>query len=251
MPLALQFVYRRQDSAPLAEDDGDRRSLIAAMLAAGRENGLVVAGAADTHAHAVARGAKRPDRLAAATQYRVCTARGDGARLEPTRVTAVRDQWHLQNTFFYVLKQAQHHAVGGDPRFEATTLPDMLGLRVIAPWLPARVHAALPRLSRHQLLEILGVDELVPGFDIATLADAAAAAVATRDLSRRTPLVVEARRAAVELGSEHLYDDELAALLGIHPRSIRKLRVRPVRLDLVRAIALQMGLRASGAPGER
>lgn len=250
MSLALQFVYRRQDSAPLADDDGDRRGLIAAILAAGKNHGLLVAGAADTHAHAVAKGPRRPDRLAAATQYRVCTARGDGARLERTRVTEVRDQWHIQNSFFYVLKQAQHHAVGGDPRFEATTLPDLLGLRVIAPWLPGRVLAALPRLSRQQLLDVLAVDDLAPGFDPVMLADSAAAAVAARDLSRRTPLVIEARRAAIELGTDHLYDHELALLLGMHPRSIRKLRQRPVRLDLVRAVGLQMGLRAAVAPGE-
>ncbi len=244
MPLALQFVYRREDSAPLAENDGDRRALIAAILAGGKDHGLLVAGAADTHAHAVAKGPRRPDRLAAATQYRVRTARGDGARLEPTRVTEVHDQWHLQNAFFYVLKQAQHHAVGGDPRFEATTLPDLLGLRVIAPWLPARVYAALPRVSRQQLLDILGLDTLAVGFEHATLIDSAAAAVAAPDLSRRTPLVVDARRAAIELGSDHLYDDELATLLGVHRRSLRKHRRRPVRLDLVRAIGLQMGLRA-------
>ncbi len=247
MPLALQFVYRRQDGSPLAEDDGDRRALISAILAAGKNHGLLVAGAADTHAHAVAKGARRPDRLAAATQWRLRTARGDGVRLEPTRVTEVRDQWHLQNAFFYALKQAQHHAVGGDPRFEATTLPDMLGLRVIAPWLPARVHAAIPRVSRQQLLELLGLDTLATGFDPLALVDSAAAAVAARDLSRRAPVVVDARRAAIELGSEHLYDDELASLLGVHPRTLRKLRQRPVRLDLVRAIALQMGLRAARA----
>ena len=77
-------------------------------------------------------------------------------------ITDVRDQWHLSSTFFYVLDQRDHHAVGGDFFHEATSLPDLLGMRKLGAHTRQLVRERLPPM-RLDLLPILGVPELEPG----------------------------------------------------------------------------------------
>ena len=83
---------------------------------------------------------------------------------------------------------------GSDPWHDASVLPDLLGLRVLGGDVRERVRERLPRVDRRRLLEILGVEALHAGADLAIGVEAAAAAVARADLSGKARCVVAARR---------------------------------------------------------
>jgi hypothetical protein len=151
-------------------------------------------GLADNHLHLIVLGAERPSALATECG-RAISRLQLGARCEPARVTTIEHLAHLANTLRYVHRQDLKHGVDQDPRREGTSLPDLLGLRVVAPWLVPRVRLTLPRLRGRDLLTELGVETLdervVPGL----LADAAAAALALPVLEGRATRVLLARRA--------------------------------------------------------
>ena len=162
---------------------------------------------------------------------------------------AHRDTWHAEKVLAYVHRQDQHHGVGLDPLREGTTLPALFGLRVDGRWLAERVRALLPRVNRRDLLEQWGIQRLDEAEALHHLSEAAAAAVGLPSLTGRQTIVVAARRAAVH-ACRGPATEAVAAALGLTSRAVRKLRAQPPNSELVRAIRLQMGLRAV-APAPR
>ena len=142
------------------------------------------------------------------------------------------------------MRQQERHGVCLDPLREGTSLPDVLGLRVLDPSLATRFAARLPRVERADLLALLGVDLVRGPVDLEPLADAAAAALALPDLHGQDPERMAAKRAAVHVGqAADLRPAQIAELLTSPSRTVRRLAGDAPRTDLVRAVCLQLRLR--------
>lgn len=159
-----------------------------------------------------------------------------------------------------------------DPCHDAGSLPDLVGARILIPRathlagtdrgegapiaLPlgtatrSRVAAMLPRLRRDELLDELGLSgDAASSIDEAPLdpthrAGAAAASVGLAHLRARGQDEAAARLAAVHLAAGRVPVRELASALGVTPRAVFKLRVQLPLIALVRALALQLRMRA-------
>jgi hypothetical protein len=163
------------------------------------------------------------------------------APFERARFRPILGTSHLARAVPYVLRQRLHHGAAHDPGFDGCSIVDLFGLRVLDPELPRRVQRYLPRLTR---------EAAAPWFprlrcitpELETLAEAAAAAVATVDLQGNTPSVAAARRAAIQIAVASADIDDAAALLGLTVPAARRLRARPSDPLLVRAVRGQLAL---------
>src|SRR6185503_2889889 len=72
-------------------------------------------------------------------------------------VTPIRDIWHLKNVVKYIFTQDTHHGFHHDRLREASSLPDTLGWRTHGVEIARRLKEQLPRLSRAELLEMIGM----------------------------------------------------------------------------------------------
>lgn len=158
---------------------------------------------------------------------------GGRSAFQRAHVVGVETQSHLERTFRYVLRQEEHHRAALDVRHEASSAPDVLGLRLIAPDLPERVHVALPRLTGRAIIEWLGLRFGEP--DYARLADAAAAALALPQLDDRSSATAMARAAAVHAATD-LTTMEIADRLTVTRRCVERLRHQPPPRALVEAV---------------
>jgi len=246
MPLGYHVIQRLEDDRVLVRDTGQRRIYAETVLRIGRDAGLFCFGLPDTHSHVGlecerSTAGRFAQRLAIGLRQNL----GLVAPFSPVRLREIRDQAHLGNAFAYILSQGSHHGVDADPWLEATAVPDLLGLRVIGAYLPGRVRALLPRLRRADLLAKLGIEDLDVGHALDDLADAAAATVAAPRLVGRSSAIVDARRAAISFArGEGAATAHIAQLLAISARAVRWLERGPARREHVRAVGLQLGLRA-------
>jgi hypothetical protein len=247
-PLGHHLVFRAVDSRVIAPHADDQRRLARTLLRVGEDFGLVAFRASGDHLHVEC----LCDRLAAGrfaqTVGSSLTQQLDLPGFLPVWFEPLVDQRHVENTFAYVLGNAEKHGAANDPLHEASSIGVTLGLSVGPGRLVTRVRGALPKVSRAQLLRILGVRELEPGFRLADLADAAAGAVLLPRLDQ-TPEACRARRAAVRVALPHAPAGAIAAALECSERTIRRFRAGQPEPTLERAIALRMGHRA--ALGER
>lgn len=197
----------------------------------------------DTHAHAlVACDREEAIRFARAVSIALQKSLRPGARFERTRVKPIVDRRHLYGTFHYILRQHEHHGVTSDPFHDGSHLPDVTGLRCIGDSLEAAVRGHLQRLE----LMLPPRGELLP----VHLVDAGAAALALPDLRGKSPDVVLARAAVVQVGCTVGVTRELADLLAIGRSTVNRLRKAPVPRALLRAVEGQARWRAAVIGGK-
>jgi hypothetical protein len=237
---------RLSDDRVIAPTTGAIRTVARAVMARGRAVTLLAFAIADTHLHVLVACSRADARRFA---HHAAIAIGRLLRLrvpfEPTRVRPVVDQRHLYQAFRYVLRQHEHHGLGSDPAHDGSSLPDLLGMRILDPGHAQTVRMILPRLDRRQLAASLGIVLTSVGATPAELlVSAAAAAAGLPDLASRAPACVQARRAAVRAAGE-LPTRTIALALGASSRSIQRLRGEEVDPRLVRAVELQWRFRAS------
>ncbi|MBI4700974.1 MAG: hypothetical protein HY744_07415 [Deltaproteobacteria bacterium] len=248
--LGYHIILHLSDGRVIAPTQPQRRMLARVVLEQGRGCGLLAFRGADTHLHLEVP-CDRPaaGRLVRRLKNAVWRRLELPIHFDPVRLKAIEGQHHLRNLFLYVLRQEQHHGIGLDPYHDSSNLPDLLGMRLLGGYTVANVRAFLPRVTRAELLDLLGLADLdrVPwsAAQLASyLADSAAAAAALPGLAGRSDEVVQARRAAVHVAREVLSTHELAALLGFSERSVLRLRREAPQPELVRAVELQLRLRS-------
>ncbi len=248
--LAHHLVLRLEESRLLAPTPPARRWLAGSLVRCGGPDGLLAFGIADTHAHVLL----TADRAKAGAMARRAEAAAQrhlrpGVPFEPARYWAVKGQFHLENTFIYVLRQAEHHGVTTDPFHDGSLLPELLGLRVGGREVVEHVQQVLPRCNRADLLALLGLESLEPGLPCEHLADAAAAAFGLPDLSGRDARTLAARAAAVAFARRTLEPGEVARLLGTSPKTVTRHEGRRPTEAEIEAVALQAGLRQRRSSG--
>lgn len=245
--IGFHVMFRLLDRRPLATTAAALREIACVMLRIGEQNGLLAFGVADDHLHAmVVIGRVAAGTFARSVENALHHRLRLGVRFEPARIIPLRDQGHASSTFHYVQRQDERHAIHRDPFREGTSLPDLLGARVIdsGSTIVGRVRANLQRVTRDDLLAHFprGVfDERPIALD--GLADAAAAALALPDLSGRGPDVSKARLAAVHVAGPETPTKLLAESLCVGSRAIQLLRAAPRDLRVERAVRMQALLR--------
>ncbi|NUP12411.1 MAG: hypothetical protein HOW73_40720 [Polyangiaceae bacterium] len=239
------------DSRVLAPDSTARRAIARVVANQAGSRGLLVFAAADTHVHWIATCSRE---VAGELARRIGGSLSKRLRLpvafEASRFVPVWDQAHLTRAVLYVLRQREHHDVSADPTLDGTSLPDLLGWRLLGPNADAyvaRTAALLPRLRRTDFLELAGLGELQPAAEArADLAEAAAAAFGLAEVSGITRAHVLAKRAAVHAGLRcDVHLDTIAASLRVCLRSAQRMRAEPADDGAVKAVGYQLAIRAT------
>ncbi len=250
MSFASHLMLRLRVDRVVARSPGGRRGLADTVLRASAPFPLLCFRAADTHIHLLLgcdeRSARECGRrIEIGLTQRLQLAPG----FSPGYARPVVDQRHLRNAFAYILRQEARHGIGRDPLHDASSLPDLLGLRVVAPELRGRVGEWLPRVAIDELWSLLPGSVEPASVDV--LAEAGAAALALPGLRGRRRGVVEGRAAAAQVAVGYGVE-RLASALSVTPRTVRRLwslRVDPV---LLRAVEMQARLRTGAlAVGEQ
>ena len=245
MSLAHHLMLRLRDDRVVATTLPARRALARAVLKAGRACTLLAFRAADTHLHIEA-ACDRVDAGQLARRVEIALSRALRLPLPfaPAHLRPILDQQHLQNTFWYILRQEPHHGTEADPHHEASNLGDLLGLRPLGAYTAANVKSLLPRVRAAEIEAELGIDRTAPVERWDLLAEAAAAAACVPALEGRSAEVVRARTAAIQLARPHLSCRALAAKLGVGYRTVVRMRAAPIDARMLEAVAHQLRLRA-------
>ncbi|MFZ5481181.1 MAG: hypothetical protein ACOZNI_30765 [Myxococcota bacterium] len=234
-PYACQLTLRRRDGRPLARDTESRRALAREVLGRGRPHGLIAFRAAGDGLRA----------LFAADSDAVCF----WAHGLPWNVAAwvepLRDGGAVRTAMRAIAVDDPD-----DPTWEASSLPDLAGMRVAGRYTRARVREFSPGVTPKAALDWMHVRVGTPVVDGARLADAAAAAVGLPDLRGESRLRWLAQRAAIEVADGELPDPELALALDLALPILRTMRGMPAHDAVVRAIRMQLAARPE-RPRER
>jgi hypothetical protein len=247
--LGEHVVLGLEDGRVLLRDTRERRVFAAAVHRIGDEFGLLAAGAADNHAHVtLVCDRRQAGEFAHRVECSLQWGLGLDVSFAPARIRDIEDQYHLQNSFFYDLKQFDRHGLAGDPFHESSSLPDLLGLRVLDTGIRQRVSSYLPRVRRERLEDFLPRPLAEQPLVLECLADATAAAFGLVDLHghRRG---AEIRRAVV--AAVHAADQsaaKLAAALDCSRRFVMKARREDPDRAAIEAVLGQWRLRSPGQP---
>jgi hypothetical protein len=251
--LAQHIRTRLVDGRVIATTAAERRLAMHTIFRLATDSHLLAVALVDAHLHLLARCS-----LAAASRlvHRIEVGLKRQLALEVGFVkyphVPVRDARHLRYAFRYVLTQHEHHGLDIDPLREGTNLHDLLGLRLAGAYTHSSVRRWLPRTSPAQLLEWLRVRTLEPTdgplewLETATLSAACLIGLRGNGLEVR-----QARRAALEVAGARIRPHELAERLGTSERTLYRLKQQPADARLVRAIRLQLALRAQLARQSR
>lgn len=242
--LGYHMRFHLIDDGVIASTIGERRILARAILEQGRHFDLYAFGYPDTHVHLAARVDRAgAGRLTHAVEVSLRRRLGLTVGFMQYPPKPLVDNQHLYSTVRYILRQADRHGVEGDPRCEGSSLPDLLGLRLLGAYTAQNVRRWLPRLRQPELLECLAVTEFAPADgQVEQVLPAALAAGCVADLRGRAAETVALRRAVVEVLGDRLRTPEVANMLGLSSRGVQLLRKKPVRSELVLAIRLQLGV---------
>ncbi len=253
--LGYHIMLRCDDDRVLAPSDQARRALARAVYRVAERFPLLSFGAADNHLHLVvlcdrARAAELAGRLKRSMRWTL------GLRVDffPVRIKRLADQHHLVSAFHYSLGQRNKHGVRSDPYLDASSLPELLGLRLLATGTIPLVREWIARLGRERLLLHLSLPTLEPasattlgslahGGHGALLCDAACGALALPTLQGRGADVVRARNALIKLLAPHCSTIRIAKLTDRSPSQVRHLKSLPHQPHLEHAVSLQIAVR--------
>jgi len=239
---------RLADSRVITPEVGERRVAAFSLLELAASFGVIAFHIVDTHIHALVVGTRERAGMFARRIEGTLQARLQlGCPFESARFSPVSDQLRLANTFAYVLDQAARHQLANDPLHEGSSVPDLVGLRVVhADGVARCARSYLPRLRPQELAARYLPAPSATKLDSAQLAESAAAALALPNLSSREPRAVLARHAAVVAGlADGFTVRELTDALSLTSRRVEGLRRAPTPdAALVQATRWQLRLRS-------
>jgi hypothetical protein len=245
MAIGQHICMRLSNDAVIASTPAERRTLARVVLEKGREADLLAFGQADNHLH-LETASRRAEagRLAHDVEVSLRRRLAIAVPFAPAFIKPIEDARHLYATFRYVLRQRAHHGLEGDPLREASNLLDLLGLRTLGRYTRANVRRLLPRVTRADLLELLGVAGLAPReAPLEEVVDAALSALTLPGLAGFGAEVQAARRAVVEVVGGRVPARVLGSWIGVGERTVFRLAARRADDELVCAVRLQLDLR--------
>ncbi len=245
-PLGHHIRLKLFDNRVIAPTPVQQRLVTNIVLEQGRRNNLLCTSPAEDHLHVDALcGYKASSRLVQRVASSVKQRLAIPQSFTHYPHEPIRDKRHLYNSVPYILKQWQRHGLPPEQALDGTNLPDLLGMRLVGAYTRDNLRMWLPRIHQAQFVEWLGVTALrTADGPVENIVEATEAAAGLVNLHGSSASVICARRALVEVVGDQLAPHELSALLRINPRTLLRLRHRPVEHALVRAIRLQLGVRA-------
>jgi len=241
--LAQHIVIKTVDNRVLAPTMDKRRKLARSVLRVSKGYRVLAMRCADTHLHVESLLSRREaGELVRRIEIGLHQQLGLPVRFAEPYIDHIDTQSHLFRAFRYILDQDKHHGCHMDPLHDASSLPDLLGLRVLDTDVIANVRSFLPRVNRSMLLSLLGDDLCQPIENWDQLGDAAAAACGLSRLTH-SPASVQARRAGVLVAGRSLTAPEIAAALNCSERTVHRLRGQQGDSAVMRAIEQQLRLR--------
>lgn len=242
--IGFHVTMRLANDGAIARTPGALRYGSRIVLQHGEQRGLIAHRFADTHLHAVLLCTRvEAGTFACVTEGALRKRLRIGAPFQPCRVRPIESERHLGHAVAYLFRQESHHGSGFDLLHDGSSLLDLLGMRLGAPWLLPRVRAALPRLRRGPLLALLEARDLDDEpVELRYLADAAAAAWGVAELRGNLIQHIRARRVAVHM-LDRLAPRAGSATIGVPARSAGRYRREDVTAAELRAVDLQIKLR--------
>ncbi|MDP2306276.1 MAG: hypothetical protein Q8P18_09645 [Pseudomonadota bacterium] len=249
--MLVQLTFTSVGRLPLAPDEASRRRLLHAIgrVAAGV---VVLFALVDDHLHLAIY--CEETRIGALSRSLLLALRAVvGVNLNAAHRSPIRDRAHLETLVRYFLTQPAHHGLAEHPALTTgSCFAELVGARVV-PGLALRLSAMLPRYRLRAAYAHVGLPEAalaLPSADAVRRAGAfrvaaAAGAAAGRGpvFDGNAPLDVDARTAAVHVARANEVDlDELAHVLAITPRALRRIAERPPPLPLVSATRMRLAL---------
>ncbi|MFH2007013.1 MAG: hypothetical protein ABI333_10550 [bacterium] len=244
-PIGYHIRIHLKDNRVILQSPIQQRLLSRVVLQQGRKDNLLAFSLPDSHLHMEA---LCSEHAASRLCQRVGTSLKQRLNL-PVSFTSydhepIRDQRHLGNSFRYVSTQHEQHKLDWRTFFEATNLPDLLGMRLIGGYTRENVQRCLPRVRRATILGWLELTGLQPADGpLHELCEATLSAAALSSLAGRSGPVVEARCAMIKVVNNRLSNVDAARLVGVTDRTVRSLKQRDANPELVCAIRYQLGLR--------
>lgn len=241
-PLVYEVELRGQDQTPLLTSARDHRALAAAALRQGARRGLLAFSLAGSSVRAhLATTREEAGAFARYVASQLGWRLGSPAGFRRAVITPVPEGLSVV--------AALDALYGADPEpdvpLEASSVPDLLGLRVADPGFANRVVPWLSEAARARVVAAgRGATDHPATLDLAVLADAAAAALALADLSGQSADVIRARTAAAHVAGRKVSAREVGACLGVSDRTIQKARATARDEHLIAAIRRQVELRA-------
>lgn len=174
----------------------------------------------------------------------------------PAFVRPVRDRGHLEWLVGYLLTQQAHHGLAEHCALATgSCYRDLVGARLV-PGLSLQLANALPRFRLREACRHVALPEVelcpvtfdgVRAAGASRVVSASSAALAVGpDLVGNDALVVEARRASVQLAiASGIHLAEVAHALGIGVAAARKIATREVAEPILRAVRLELALEAA------
>jgi len=243
--LGWHIIMHPRDRRVLGQTVQDRRLISQIVLDKSHNHGLLVFRAADTHVHEEV----ACDREAAGDlAQRVESSLTLRLKIDVgfcSEILPIRTQQHLAHVFHYILKQEPHHGTEVDPCHEASCLPDLVALRPMGRYVASNVRRLLPRVTREDLLEHFGLQQLdeAAGGGPQEVLEAALAAAGLPRLAGHGASANQVRRAVLAVLGRSVTGRVLAQLLRVSERTIMRLRQQPADETMVRATCLQVTLR--------
>jgi len=235
---------RLSDDTVIAPSPAARRTVSRCFLRKGERANLLAFATADTHLHAVVVCSRsEAGEFARILEITLQANLPLSSRFAAAYFKPITNQRHLENAFWYVLRQHEHHGISCDPRHDGSCLPDLIGLRMGGGFLRRNVKEHLPRLNDSHFMPLLKAPR--SNWKEALhfrLMEAAHSAVMGDPRSRRDLHL--ARLGAVHAAGSLLSREQLAQMLSISPRSVDRLRARTVHPFLVEAVRRQLSIRA-------
>ena len=253
--LGFHLMFRLEDDRVIAPSAAKRRTLARPVYRVCEDCQLLCFGAADTHLHVEV--TDPPERLGRLTQRLTESLRRSlriPVRFARPHIKPLRDQHHLVNTFHYGLNQRNRHGVRSDPFLDASSLPELLGMRNFPTDSLRRVREFLPRLTRDDLLPHLWPPQLpdrprppadlLPSVQLIDACDAAAGAFGLGSLAGSSNEALAASATLAQLAAGQLSVREQRAQLGCSKTRHWRLKKRNVTPAQAYALGLQLSLRA-------
>lgn len=237
-PIALHVTMRLVRDQVLAPTPSARRVVARVVLRMCQHVPLLAFACVDTHIHLLlAVGRDEAGRLARRIGISLGRLLDLGSPFDASRHRPVSSVWHLRSSLEYVLMQGRRHGLPWEAYFEASSLPDLLGMRPLGLSLQGAVSRHLPRFQRSEVLSWAGWEGLSPlDGPLDHLVEAALRASALPTLGGGGQELLAARRAILALAGRFT-PAEKASLLGVSERSVFRLARRsldPILLDAVR-----------------
>jgi hypothetical protein len=245
VPLAHHIIIALTDRRVLATSTAARRQCARIVTEIGQRYGLLSHGLPDNHGHAVAACDRADAGLFARALQTALRRRLDIAvPFRPAYYKPVVDQSHLRSVVRYVHRQAAHHDVDVDPYYDATSLPDLVGARIIVggSQLIEQLAELAPRIKPAQLLpaQLHACASTAPTIEQAAVA--AAAAIGRATLTDHDATARHARRAALAVALPAVRRQQAAAL-GCSLRTLSRTAREPALAPLVTAVRMQASWR--------